>query len=43
MSGEETADVIMNKFLANFEGDGIVDGKVSYVTAFELIVCTIEL
>ncbi|XP_049866445.1 calcyphosin-like protein isoform X2 [Pectinophora gossypiella] len=29
MSGEETADVIMNKFLANFETEGTVDGKVS--------------
>ncbi|KAL4710547.1 hypothetical protein ACJJTC_008949 [Scirpophaga incertulas] len=29
MSGEETADVIMNKFLANFESEGTVDGKVT--------------
>ncbi|XP_050681717.1 calcyphosin-like protein isoform X2 [Leptidea sinapis] len=28
-SGEETADVIMNKFLANFEGEGSVDGTVT--------------
>ncbi|XP_037961487.2 calcyphosin-like protein isoform X3 [Plutella xylostella] len=29
MSGEETGDVIMNKFLANFEVEGTVDGKVT--------------
>lgn len=29
MSGEETGDVIMNKFLANFEVEGTVDGKVN--------------
>ncbi|XP_075970863.1 calcyphosin-like protein isoform X3 [Anticarsia gemmatalis] len=29
MSGEETADVILNKFLANFESEGSVDGKVT--------------
>ncbi|KAJ0179732.1 hypothetical protein K1T71_004323 [Dendrolimus kikuchii] len=29
MSGEETADTIMNRFLANFEQEGIVDGKVT--------------
>ncbi|XP_063821074.1 calcyphosin-like protein isoform X2 [Ostrinia nubilalis] len=29
MSGEETADVVMNKFLSNFEKDGVVDGKVT--------------
>ncbi|KAJ2938248.1 hypothetical protein O0L34_g17590 [Tuta absoluta] len=29
MSGEDTADTILNKFLANFEQDGIVDGKVT--------------
>ncbi|KAL0891931.1 hypothetical protein ABMA27_015172 [Loxostege sticticalis] len=29
MSGEETADTIMNKFLANFEKEGTVDGKVT--------------
>ncbi|XP_013196324.1 calcyphosin-like protein isoform X1 [Amyelois transitella] len=28
-SGEETADVILNKFLANFESEGTVDGKVT--------------
>ncbi|KAF9820234.1 hypothetical protein SFRURICE_002477 [Spodoptera frugiperda] len=29
MSGEETADLILNKFLANFESEGSVDGKVT--------------
>ncbi|RVE52503.1 hypothetical protein evm_002897 [Chilo suppressalis] len=29
MSGEESADTIMNKFLANFEAEGVVDGKVT--------------
>ncbi|XP_041976091.1 calcyphosin-like protein isoform X2 [Aricia agestis] len=29
MSGEETADAIFNKFLSNFETEGIVDGKVT--------------
>ncbi|CAH0749491.1 unnamed protein product [Diatraea saccharalis] len=29
MSGEESADTIMNKFLANFESEGVVDGKVT--------------
>lgn len=29
MSGEETADLILNKFLANFESEGQVDGKVT--------------
>ncbi|XP_037299433.1 calcyphosin-like protein isoform X3 [Manduca sexta] len=29
MSGEESADVILNKYLANFESDGSVDGKVT--------------
>ncbi|XP_053603108.1 calcyphosin-like protein isoform X2 [Plodia interpunctella] len=29
MSGEESADVILNRFLANFETEGIVDGKVT--------------
>ncbi|XP_026328348.1 calcyphosin-like protein isoform X2 [Hyposmocoma kahamanoa] len=29
MSGEDTADVILNKFLANFETEGTVDGKVT--------------
>lgn len=29
MSGEDTADVILNKFLANFETEGTVDGNVS--------------
>ncbi|XP_041975361.1 calcyphosin-like protein [Aricia agestis] len=29
ISGEETADEIFNKFLVNFETDGIVDGKVT--------------
>lgn len=28
MSGEETGDLIMSKFLANFEPDGTTDGKV---------------
>ncbi|XP_012550715.1 calcyphosphine isoform X1 [Bombyx mori] len=28
-SGEETEDVIMKRFLANFESDGTVDGKVT--------------
>lgn len=28
MSGEETADTVMNRFLANFEQEGVVDGKV---------------
>ncbi|CAB3243041.1 unnamed protein product [Arctia plantaginis] len=29
MSGEETGDLILNKFLANFESEGVVDGKVT--------------
>ncbi|KAI8429173.1 hypothetical protein MSG28_007711 [Choristoneura fumiferana] len=29
MSGEDTADTIMNKFLANFETEGTVDGRVT--------------
>ncbi|XP_028172229.1 calcyphosin-like protein [Ostrinia furnacalis] len=29
MSGEETADLVMSRFLANFEQDGIIDGKVT--------------
>ncbi|XP_034824293.1 calcyphosin-like protein isoform X2 [Maniola hyperantus] len=29
MSGEETADVILNRFLANFETEGTVDGKIT--------------
>ncbi|GBP80740.1 Calcyphosin-like protein [Eumeta japonica] len=29
MSGEETADDLLNKFLANFEKEGSVDGKVT--------------
>ncbi|CAK1604477.1 unnamed protein product [Parnassius mnemosyne] len=29
MSGEETADVVMTRFLANFEDDGSTDGKVT--------------
>ncbi|MFX0618114.1 EF-hand domain-containing protein, partial [Escherichia coli] len=29
MSGEDTADMILNKFLANFESEGSVDGKVT--------------
>lgn len=29
MSGEDTADVILNKFLSNFETEGTVDGSVS--------------
>ncbi|XP_052750474.1 calcyphosin-like protein isoform X1 [Galleria mellonella] len=29
MSGEETAEVILNKFLANFESEGSIDGKVT--------------
>lgn len=29
MSGEDTADIVFNKFLANFEQDGIVDGVVT--------------
>ncbi|KAM3961621.1 calcyphosin-like protein isoform 2-T2 [Aphomia sociella] len=29
MSGEETAEVILNKFLSNFESEGSVDGKVT--------------
>ncbi|XP_026739664.1 calcyphosin-like protein isoform X1 [Trichoplusia ni] len=29
MSGEETADLILNKFLSNFESEGSVDGKVT--------------
>ncbi|XP_039748862.1 calcyphosin-like protein isoform X2 [Pararge aegeria] len=29
MSGEETADVILKRFLANFETEGVVDGKIT--------------
>ncbi|CAH0728949.1 unnamed protein product, partial [Brenthis ino] len=29
MSGEESADAILNKFLANFESEGSVDGKIT--------------
>lgn len=43
MSGEETEELILNKFLANFETDGIVDGKVinynnkfAYLSYFDL-------
>lgn len=31
MSGEETGDLILNKFLANFESEGSVDGKVKKI------------
>ncbi|CAK1604573.1 unnamed protein product [Parnassius mnemosyne] len=29
MSGEETAEKVMNRFLANFEVDGTADGRVT--------------
>lgn len=36
MSGEETADLILNKFLSNFESEGSVDGKVSRLVDIKL-------
>ena len=46
MSGEESADAILNKFLANFETEGSVDGKVCtfvvVIVFVVLLICLIK-